>query len=103
MLDTDHLRRTANDMRGSAVHDLLRLAADEIDKLRAKSQPTLWTCEHQEGESFSCPDDAMDGASVKAFTEGFQRGREYGNREGRQELQHQLRRLINSPQEFSDN
>jgi len=63
MLDTDHLRRTANDMRGSVVHDLLRTAADEIDKLRAKSQPTVWTCEHHEGESFSCPDDAMDGAA----------------------------------------
>lgn len=63
MLDTDHLRRTANDMHGSAVHDLLRMAADEIDKLRAKSQPTVWTCEYQEGVSFSCPEDAMDGAA----------------------------------------
>lgn len=69
MLDTDHLRRTANDMHDRAVHDLLRLAADEIDNLRSRSQPTVWTCEHHEGESFSCPDDAMDGAGPGDWSE----------------------------------
>jgi hypothetical protein len=32
--------------------------------LRKLCEPTVWTCEHHEGESFSCPGDAMDGAGV---------------------------------------
>lgn len=69
MLDTDHLRRVANDMRGSVAHDLLQDAADEIDRWRKLAQPTVWTCELHEGESFSCPDDAMDGAAPGDWSE----------------------------------
>lgn len=41
---------------------LHKLAADEIRRLRKICEPTVWTCEHLEGESFPNPDDAMDGA-----------------------------------------
>lgn len=48
---------------GDGHGPLHKEAADEIRRLRKLCEPTVWTCEHHEGESFSCPDDAMDGAA----------------------------------------
>jgi|DEB19_MinimDraft_3_1074340.scaffolds.fasta_scaffold88365_2 hypothetical protein len=43
--------------------ELHKQAAAEIRRLLKLCEPSVWTCEHHEGESFSCPDDAMDGAA----------------------------------------
>ena len=40
-------------------------------------------------------------ATVKAFSEGFRRGREIGKQEGREALQQQFRNLLNVPREFT--